>query len=122
MKSIRTFIEGKIRRTESGEILSLETEGEAHGELGALEGCLVGPKGRVRFFEHGMQLADDTTLRYDAIARVMLSPVDEGERFVDIVQESGTTTRMCSSPLGGEVVHATLRWIGNALLRRRIAD
>jgi hypothetical protein len=29
---------------------------------------------------------------------------------------------MRSSPLGGEVVHATLRWIGNALLRRRIAD
>jgi hypothetical protein len=122
MKPIREFIEGKIRRTESGEVLSLEVGGEAHAALGASEGTLVGPRGRIAFYEHGCVLADGTLVRYEELARVVSSAVIGDERIVDLVHVDGGTKRLVSSPLGGEVVHATLRWIGSTRLRRKLSD
>ncbi|MCK6545329.1 hypothetical protein L6R52_05625 [Myxococcota bacterium] len=121
MKSIRTFLEGKIRRTESGEVLSL-VDGDPHATFGPCEGVLVGPRGRVAFHELGCVLADGTEVRYEDLARVVASPVIGDERFVDLVHVDGGTKRLVSSPLGGEVVLGALRWIGSTRLRRKLAD
>lgn len=128
MKSIRDFLEGKIRRTESTEVLSLEAGATPHPTLGAHDATLVGPRGALAFFEHGVVLAGGAEVRYEDLERVVLGPVREGEaggpeRPVDLVLRGELgTKRLTSSPLGGEVVHAALRWIGNTRLRRKLSD
>jgi hypothetical protein len=121
MKSIRDFIEGKIRRTESEASLSL-VPGEAHPELGPCAGVLRGPRGQITFYELGAVLEGGDHFRYQDIARVDLEPSSPNTCNLDIILESGPTKRLASSPIGAEVVHATLRWIGNTRLRRKVAD
>jgi hypothetical protein len=122
MKSIRDFIEGKIRRSENEERLTLVAEARAPDEeLGAFEGELVGPGGHATFFERGMVLQSGERVLFERIERVMLQPARGGGRFVDIVFLDGRTQRIASSEAGGEVLHATLRWIGHTRLRRDIA-
>lgn len=121
MKSIRSFIEGKIHRTESEDRLSVE-DSAAHEKFGGSDGVLVGPKGRVAFYERGMTIADGSDIAYEEIERVVSTPAPGSLRFVDIILADGRTKRLESSAIGGEVVHATLRWIGNTRLRRKIAE
>lgn len=117
MKTIRSFVEGKVRRSETGEVLSIDVAGDAHPELGALEAKLASDVGAIAFHEKGMVLSDGAAVPYAAIARVEVSPP-----FVEVVLEDGAVRRLRSSPAGALVVHATLRWIGATILRRKVAE
>jgi hypothetical protein len=123
VKSIREFIEGKIRRSESEAVLaSAATPRAPDRELGGFEVTLTGPSGSVDFWEKGLVIASGARIAYESIERVEISPAESGRRFVDIVTCDGPAHRLDATDRGGEVVHAALRWIGNTRLKRRIAD
>jgi hypothetical protein len=117
VKTIGDFVESKIRRSGSEEVLTFERGGGPHAELGGFEGTLYGPKGQVAFFERGMVLGDGTAIAWENIERA----VKAGER-VELHLSGDTVQALDSSRWGAEVVYATLRWVGNALLRRKIAE
>jgi hypothetical protein len=111
VKSIADFVAGKIRRAEVGGDVAFHAGGDPDPELGRCEGRLVGPNGEAILYEHGMS-AGATRIRYDAIVRLEL---DGG---AVVASTSGGGVRIASSESGGAVLFATLRWIGNAILRR----
>lgn len=73
--------------------------------------------GTLRFYELGFCTSDAHVVRYEDIDRAALDP----DGSLAITLRGGSILKLRTSPAGGVVVHATLRWIGNALLRRRIA-
>jgi hypothetical protein len=119
MKSIADFIEGKIVRLEVTDEVSFSRGGAAHPALGACEGTLIGPGGEAQLYKGGMTVGG-TSFAYEQIERVEISPAEAGQRKVAIVLPEQTIL-LHSSDTGGEVVHATLRWIGHTILRRKIA-
>lgn len=125
MKTIADFVEGKIRRSELEDELRFERGGAPHPTLGAAEGVLHGPAGRARLYADGLVLEPDRAVEYARIVRVLRSPALAGPEgpvhLVDLALDDGSTARVTGSASGAEVLHATLRWIGHALLRRNIA-
>lgn len=122
MKSIGDFLAGKLRRSEVGDALRLITHGPPHPELGPLEGALESSRGRVSFHTSGLVFADGATLRYEDVVQVTLvGPVPGAEGELYLLRRDGGGVRLESSREGGEVVFATLRWIGNVILRRKLA-
>lgn len=122
MKSVRDFLIGKVRRSETGEHLTVDIDGAADSDFGRLEGCLASAVDAVSFFEDGLRSAGGAGVRYDAINQVAIAPRSGAGRPVEVVRADGTVIRLDCSDDGAMVAHATLRWIGNALLKRRIAD
>lgn len=122
MKRVRDFLAGKLRRAEVEDRLTLELEGPPHEALGELEAVLVSARGRAAFYARGLSLESGAALPYEALARVELSPEQDGERTVDLITEGGETHRLHASAAGGLVIHAALRWIGHTILRRKLAD
>lgn len=114
MKSVGDFLASKIRRAEVADRIRLIPIDEPHAELGAPEGRLESDTGTAIFYADGF-VAGDHAVRYADI--IAIRRTDEGP--VD-VQLEGRTVRIHSSPAGAVVVHDTLRWIGRALLRRRL--
>jgi hypothetical protein len=119
VKPIGEFIAGKIVRMEIGDV-SFARGGDPDPELGACEGTLRGPGGEATFYQNGMQVGAQR-FAYEAIDRVEISPAAEGGRSVAIIA-GDVTVMLQSSENGGAVLHATLRWIGHTILRRKIAD
>ncbi len=119
MKSIADFVEGKIVRLEVGGQVSFVRGGEPHPEHGDREGVLTGPGGAAVLYQRGMT-AGEVGFAYDRIERVELSASEDGGRAVAIFLPEGAV-RLRSSETGGEVLYATLRWIGHTILRRKIA-
>lgn len=119
MKTIASFIEGKIRRSEVEASMRFEGGGDPHPELGACEGRLFGPAGTMLFHERGMVLSDGSSVSYVSLSRV--SMIDRAT--IELALEGGAAPkRIAGSEVGAELVYATLRWIGNAILHKRIAD
>lgn len=119
MKTIRDFLQGKLRRAEVEDRLSLQLEGPADPELGPHEATLVSAVGQLDFYRDGLRAADGQARRYVDLERVELSPPGD-EAWVELQGVQGNL-RLRSSPAGALVVHATLRWVGHALLRRPLA-
>lgn len=117
MKSIADFVAGKIRRSESSAEMIFRPGGSADDQLGAAEGELFGPAGSVRLYDGGMILADGTAVRWDSIVRARLL----GER-IEIELSDGTGKVIAGSPIGSEILYATIRWVGNALLKRKLGE
>ena len=113
-KSIADFVEGKIVRLEVDDV-SFTRGGPADASLGECEGTIRGPAGEATLYERGM-VVGDTSFSYEQIERVEISPTGE----VAIVTDRTILVR--SSQNGGALLHATLRWIGHTILRRKIAD
>jgi hypothetical protein len=120
VKSIADFVEGKIVRLEVDDEVSFARGGAAHPELGDCEGTLTGPGGEAVLYQRGMRVGD-SAFAYARIQRVEISPAAQGRREVAIILD-GETIMLRSSETGGEVMHATLRWIGHTILRKKIAD
>lgn len=120
MKSIRDFIEGKIRRSETEAILEV-VDGPPDPELGAHQGTLLGPRGQIAFFEDGMLIHPDLRVPYAALEEIDFGPGEDSRWHVDLILKEGQPVRLVSSREGGEVVHATLRWIGHTRLRRTLS-
>lgn len=112
MKSIADFVISKIRRAEVVELLHFEAGGAAHDTLGACEGTLQGPNGNAILYEQGLILGSST---------IPYAEIEEVTTPLTIGRVGGETIRVEVSPAGGEVLFATLRWIGNTRLRRKIA-
>ena len=121
MKSIRDFITGKIRRSEAQDRLRLVVDGADHPDLGRFEGRLDSDVESVEFYADGVCIPGVDPTRYDGIQTVMMSPPQGDRRTVDIVMLDRRSIRLDCTDDGGRVVHATLRWVGNVLLRRKIA-
>jgi hypothetical protein len=115
MKTIADFLAGKIRRAEVEDRLSLSPAGAPHPSLGAHQGTLLSLLGSADFYADGMVIGA-SSIRYAEIDRVEIA-----EAGVVVSGAFGRVT-IRSSPAGGVVLHATLRWIGNTILRRSIAD
>jgi len=122
VKSIRDFVTSKVRRSEIEDRVRVEISGAADPELGEWQACLRSEVEAIRFYEHGLIDEGDHRIRYDEIRRVELAPSTGDTRELDVISDAGWTLRLSGSDDGMATVHATLRWIGNALLRRRIAD
>lgn len=118
MKTIAYFIESKIRRSEVEALMRFEPGGAPHPQLGPCEGCLSGPGGELVFHEHGLILSDGSVAPYASMSRVALLDMVT----IEISFEDGTASRIGGSDVGTEIVYATLRWIGNAILHKRLAD
>ena len=121
MKTIGDFLEGKVRRSEATDQLQVVRDGEADQEFGQLEGSLISARGRSHFFQNGLVLSDGKRLAYADLLRVMISPAEDGQNLVHIIGMRGEKFRLRCSEKGGIVLHATLRWIGNTALKRKIA-
>lgn len=119
MKTVRDFLQGKLRRAEVEAQLSLELDGAPDPELGAHEATLISAIGRLAFFRDGLRASDGRPWRYAELLRVELSPPGD-EAWVELRGLQGNL-RLHGSPAGALVVHATLRWIGNTILRRPLA-
>lgn len=119
MKTVRDFLQGKLRRAEVEGQLSLELDGAPDPELGPHEATLISALGRLAFFRDGLRASDGRAWRYAELERVELSPPGE-VAWVELRSLQGNL-RLTGSPAGALVIHATLRWIGNALLRRPLA-
>jgi hypothetical protein len=120
LKRIRDFVTGKVRRMEAEHLLAVEVEGEADPELGAHEAALVGPRGSLRFFAEGVRLSTGLALPYRDLAELHLEGPEDAPVAVRAVLRDGATVRVSGSPAGATVLFATLRWVGSALLRRRL--
>lgn len=118
MKSIREFIESKIRRAEVGDDVRLLPLDLPHAELGAPEGIIESKVGAASFYVDGFVIGE-APVRYDAIAEIRIGPAEDGVRLVDVTREGGEILRIRASEAGGLVVYDTLRWIGRAKLRRK---
>jgi hypothetical protein len=120
--AIRTFVQGKIRRSELGDRLRVETPAVDDPDLGPLEARLVSSSGSLDFHRAGLLLDGGVKVSYSAIQRVAAPRTTGPEgKIVDIETQNGIH-RLNASPAGADVTYATLRWIGNALLRRKIAE
>lgn len=119
MKTVRDFLQGKLRRAEVEEQLSLELDGAPDPELGPHEATLISAVGRLAFYRDGLRPGDGRAWRYAELSRVELSPPG-AEAWVELRGLQGNL-RLKGSPAGAVVIHATLRWVGNALLRRPLA-
>jgi hypothetical protein len=129
-RTIGEFVAGKIRRAEIGDLLRFEPAAEPPsdgpvepldplgplGPVGPLEGRLVSAAGSLAFHRDGLLLEGGAALPYAAIAEVR-RPSPE---LLDIELSGGGLHRLRTTPAGGEVVYAALRWYGQAILRRRI--
>lgn len=115
MKSIRDFVESKMRRAEIGDALRLVPIAEEDATLGAPEIAVESDLGRAAFYAEGFVVGGDA-VRYDAVERIRESP--EGPT-IDIVTAE-RILRIHASDAGARVVFDTLRWIGRAKLRRRL--
>ncbi len=91
--------------------------GAEHASLGPASGELVGPAGSVMIHERGMILADGTGISWDAIVRAT-----HHGAALEIELCDGTVKPIAGSEIGMSTLHATIRWIGNALLHRKIAE
>jgi hypothetical protein len=115
VKSIADFLASKIRRAELTEDqVRLVRLAEAHETLGAPEATVDSDHGSAAFFAHGFT-AGTEVVRYDEIERI--ERTENGA--VDVVLP-GRTLRIHTSTAGAIVVFDTLRWVGRALLRRRL--
>lgn len=123
MKSISDFVRGKLYRLSIADGLSIDTAGGAHPQFGPFECGISSPRGRIKFFRSGLQLEDGSEIAYASIEGVVS---DHGSGTTDVAieihLEGGLVKRIRSSPGGGDVVYATLRWIGHTRLRKKIAD
>lgn len=120
MKSIRAFIEGKIRRSEADDRVRFDVDPSHDSrdpELGCEEGALFGPAGNAVFYEKGLMTQDRDRIHYEDIVRVLRV---EGRVFIEL--RTGTTKPVATSHEGGEVLYAALRWIGHTRLGRTIAE
>jgi len=116
VKTIRDFVLGKIRRTEVEDLISLELQGTRIFELGEYQGTLRGPAGEVDLYADGLVFGAKI-VRYEALQNIAISPVKDGQRQLALTTQEGIVW-VEASEMGGEVLFATLRWIGRALLRR----
>ncbi len=121
MKSIADFLSSKLRRMES-KTLQLSATPPDQAQLGAPQATLQGPGGSLHFHEEGLVTEDGRAVRYDSLERVLLEPAEGELADVQLLLNDNTALRFKSSKEGGEAVYATLRWIGNVKLRRKIAD
>jgi len=112
-KTIAEFILSKIRRTETEALMRFEAGGAPDDALGPCEGTLTGPAGTVVWYEDGLHLADGSAVSWDSIA--LVRRVDP--TTIELVLREGGAHRILGSAAGAEIVFATLRWIGNAILR-----
>jgi hypothetical protein len=115
-KSIADFVEGKIRRTESNDRMSFARGGSPDAALGACEGVLHGPAGSVSLYESGLILADGSAVPWDRISAARVAGA-----LLELELEDGSVKPIAGSPIGAEILHATVRWVGNAILRKKIA-
>ena len=121
MKTIGDFIEGKIRRSEATDVLTVKREGDSDTEFGPLEGLLLSKTGQTAFYKLGLILHDGQRIAYEDLIRVTISAEENHERLVHLIGVHGEKFRLRCSEKGGIVLHATLRWIGNTSLKRQIA-
>ncbi len=121
MKRVRDFVAGKVRRTEVEHALRVTLEGEDDAELGAFEAGLASDRGTLSFFSGGVRLSTGLALPYEALSALRVEGTPGGPAAVVAERLDGVTVRIDASPEGAVVVHATLRWVVTALLRRRLA-
>jgi len=122
VKTIGEFLKSKIRRSEAEAQLQLVDQGSDDPEYGPLEACLKSQTGESHFYQNGLVLSDGERIRYVDIVQVTISGAESDGRLIVILGVQGEKIRIRCSELGGVVLHATLRWIGNALLKRRISS
>lgn len=114
-KTIAEFVFSKIRRTETEALMRFEAGGAPDAGLGACEGTLTGPAGTVVWYERGIHLADGSAVPWDSIAVVRrIDPTT-----IELLLKDQTAKRIIGSAPGAEIVFATLRWIGSAILRNQ---
>ncbi|MEQ8274866.1 MAG: hypothetical protein RMA76_12785 [Deltaproteobacteria bacterium] len=113
MKSIRDFVEGKVRRAEIGDAVRLVALDAAHATFGAPEIRVESDVGAAAFYAEGFVIGDD------AVAYADIERIREEGTTIDIAVPD-RILRIHASDAGARVVFDTLRWIGRAKLRRRL--
>jgi hypothetical protein len=118
VKRIAEFLEGKIRRSEAGDHLHLEPLAD-DPELGAGEGRLASGAGWLDFYRSGLRTSGGVEVRYVELAQIALElPAPDGTRRVALILADQRRLELIATSAGAVVLHATLRWIGRALLGR----
>ena len=114
MKTVRDFLVGKIRRAEVGDAVRLSEPAAPHPELGLHQGDLAGlgsDAAALRFYAHGIVLPDGRAVRYQDITAIRAPPLEI---------DAGAQAAIPLPPDAEAVAYAALRWVGRALLRRKL--